>query len=258
MISSIPTRSRIVCTKPESRVHPSVCHLVDRMLHGLVFIVLCSLLTTAGCLMAGSYHSARLLEPGTAAVGATFSTTSYSFDNNNGDVDEVTSHSLMPEVTFHVAANEKLEFGGRVGIAQLAMEGDLKYRFLRTDRVHLALGVALGIKKRPELSGLVLRLPLLATVELTPDIALVGSMFAYSSHYSLTDDVLNGRAYDWRVFDGSWLTVGASAAIEISLGQFAIQPGVERARYSLRLSDEPRDPLSTTTVFVHMKFMYER
>lgn len=208
--------------------------------------------------MSGSHRSARLVQPGKVAFGATVSTTSYAFDDQNGGVEHVSSYNLIPELSFHVGANDKFEFGGRVGVAQLALEADVKIRFVRTSGLHVAAALALGIQRRPEISGVIARLPVIATYELSEYIAVVGSAFTNVSQYNLADGVLDRRGYEMQVFSGGWLAFGASAGVEFTTGRFTVQPGFELTRYGGRLSGEARNPFTTTSWFVHATFAYDR
>src|SRR5262245_30535888 len=108
-----------------------------------LWVVLLALLAT-GCLMAGNYHSARVLEKGTSQFGLTFSATQFKSVEHDSAGNEVNTTyvaipNILPEITYHIGVAENVEAGGRIGIGSLGGEFDVKWRFLRSDKLHLAI-----------------------------------------------------------------------------------------------------------------------
>ena len=98
---------------------------------------------TGGCLMAGNYHSAKTLEEGESRVGMTFSQTQYRPPEDPGvSARTVESANPFPEVAYHIGLADNLEVGGRAGL--LLVEGDVKYRFYQSDKLHLAIAPAIS------------------------------------------------------------------------------------------------------------------
>lgn len=216
-------------------------------------------LGSTGCLLAGNYHSAKTLGKGESSFGATFSATTYEIviDETTGDVGRFTLPSLLPELTFHVGLQDNLEIGGRVGLMQLAMEGDIKYRFLRSDKLHLAIAPSIGVQSMIVISGLTLKLPVIATYELSDNVAFTASAFGSSTNYSDVDPNDPDAGEDGLgAFQGSLAATGASFSLEFSGNSFAIRPGVEYANYVASFDGDNFEPFSTVSIFVHLQFMF--
>jgi hypothetical protein len=210
-----------------------------------------------GCLLAGNYHSAKTLEKGESSFGLTFSATTYEFtDRDTGDVDRVQIPSLIPEITYHVGISDNLEVGGRVGLAQLALEADLKYRFFRSDKLHLAVAPSIGGQSFIVISGTMLRLPGIATYEISDNVAITGAVFGSTTRF---DTLGPDSDSDWfGAFSGSLVASGSAIGLEFSGETFSIRPGVEFTRYLASFNDEQFEPFTTVNVMVHLSFIFGR
>jgi hypothetical protein len=209
-----------------------------------------------GCLLAGNYHSAKTLEKGESSFGLTFSATTYEFtDGDTGDVTRVQIPSLIPEITYHVGLSDNLEVGGRVGLAQLALEADLKYRFYRSDKLHLAVAPSIGGQSFIVISGTMLRLPGIATYEISDNVAITGALFGSTTSFS----AVNGSGDDgFGAFSGSLVSSGGAIGLEFSGETFSIRPGVEFTRYLASFNDEQFEPFNTINAMVHLSFIFGR
>jgi hypothetical protein len=131
-------------------------------------------LIVAGCLPVSNYHSARTLGAGESDFGVTFSSTSYQSASSDSNATVVVP-GLIPELTYHVGITDDVQFGGRVALGFLYGELDLKYRFLHTPELHLAVAPAIGqVAAVGTLTSL--RLPLLATYDVNERFSLGGSV----------------------------------------------------------------------------------
>ena len=164
-------------------------------------------LASSGCFMAGNYHSARTLEKGTGSVGLTFSVTRYT----DVDVDETTGErteesivlpSWLPEFTYHIGVTDDVEVGGRVAPGSLGLEGDLKFRFLHTDMLHLAIAPSIGYQGAILYDATHLRLPLIATIDLAENFGVTGGAFAGTTRYRDAEE-------EFTNFEGTLAETGA-------------------------------------------------
>jgi hypothetical protein len=212
---------------------------------------------STGCLLSGNYHSAKTLGKGESSFGTTFSATTYEvvIDETTGDVGRFTLPSLLPELTFHVGLQDNLEIGGRVGLLQLAMEGDVKYRFLHSDKLHLAIAPAVSVQSLILINGLTFKLPVVATYELSDNVAFTGSVFGSSTNYSSPNDP-NDSGDGLGAFQGNLAATGASFNLEFSGNAFAVRPGVEYTNYVASFDGENFNPFSTISIFVHLQFTF--
>lgn len=209
-----------------------------------------------GCLLAGNYHSAKTLEKGESSVGLIFSATTYEhIDDDTGEVDRVQIPSLFPELTYHVGLNDNLEVGGRVGLFQLALEADIKYRFFRSDKLHLAVAPSMGAQSFIIISGTMLRLPAIATYELADNVAITGAVFGSTTRYSSID---GGDDSAFGAFSGTLVSSGAAFNLEFSGETFSIRPGVEFTRYAASVNNEQFEPFNTINAMIHISFIMGR
>ena len=212
----------------------------------------------SGCLLAGNYHSAKTLAKGESSFGLTFTATTYEFTDSNGDTARISLPVVFPEITFHVGLEDNLEVGGRVGLFQLGIEGDLKYRILRSERLHVAIAPSISGQSLILVSGTTLKLPAIATYDLSDNVAVTGSVFGTTSRYSSintgdSDDDGFGR------FSGTLGATGGSFALELSGATFAIRPGIEFTRYVVSFGDDQSfDGFSTVSFMVHLSFIRGR
>ncbi|MEM9491999.1 MAG: hypothetical protein AAGC55_22830 [Myxococcota bacterium] len=219
--------------------------------NALLIVALFGLLSgSTGCLLAGNYHSAKTLAKGESSFGMNFSATTYSVDGG-----AITLPNVIPEITYHVGLTDNLEIGGRVGIGSLAMEGDNKYRFLRSPNLHMAIAPSIGAQTLILISGTSLKLPVIATYELADNVAVTGSLFGISTRYSnATGDDSDD---DLAVFGGSLVGTGASIGLEFSGSVFAIRPAVEFTNYSISIddADDSFEAFNTVNFMVHIAFI---
>lgn len=192
-----------------------------------------------GCLMAGNYHSAHTLAPGESSMGTTFSFTTYEYQG-----DSFSFPNLIPELTYHIGMTDDLELGGRVALGSLALEADAKYRFLKSDRLHIAGAPALAYQALGSVSGTTLRLPGIVTYEVSDRLAINLALFGSTSYYNSTDD-------DYSAFDGTLGAVGFSAGVELRGETLALLPSVEWTDYVIDFDDDS-DSFSTVSINLHV------
>lgn len=208
-----------------------------------------------GCLLAGNYHSARTLAKGESATGVTFSATTYEYVDDNGAVARAQLPSVFPELTHHVGITDNFEVGGRVGMGQLALEVDAKVRILQANGLHLAVAPSVGAQSLIVINGTMVRLPLIATIELSDNFAITGALFGSTTYYTTIaadDDEIFGP------LGGSLVATGSAVSLEISGGSFVIRPGVEFTRYLASFNDEQFDPFTSINAMVHIAFIRGR
>jgi hypothetical protein len=208
-------------------------------------------LMSAGCFMAGNYHSARTLEKGTSAIGMTFSATRYTDvdrDPTTGEVtsrDVVTLPTIIPEFAYHLGVTDDLEAGGRIAPSSLGLEFDLKYRLLHTDMFHLAIAPALGYQTAILYSATMVKLPVIATLDLNETFAVTGGVFASTTDF---DDAES----DFDTFDGKLAATGAFVGLELRSETFFVRPGLEWTEYVADFDDDPSfDRFRTFSVVAH-------
>jgi hypothetical protein len=184
--------------------------------------VLC--IATTGCMMTGSYHSARTLEPGTSNFGLTFGIDEFQVDSTS-----VFYPNLIPELTFHSGIAENMEVGGRVALGSLGIEGDFKYRFLHKGSLHLAMVPAIGYQGLLIMKGMTFSLPMVATVELQKHFSITAAGFGRYAHYSSSsgDNSIDSAL---AAIVGDAVIYGGSFGPEISGETFFFRPTIEFAR----------------------------
>lgn len=207
---------------------------------------------SAGCMMAGNYHSAKTLNKGESQFGLTFSGTQYSKtvtdSSGNKSLEAVVLPNIIPEITYHIGMAENLEVGGRVSIGALGMEGDVKYRFFRGDKLHLAVAPAIGGQAFVVIEGAYFRLPLIATYELADNVDFTAAVFGASAHYSPSSS-------DFGQFNGTLVSSGGALGIDLHGETFTIRPAVEFTRYFYTVSDSSgssSDGFNTVNFLVHL------
>jgi hypothetical protein len=185
-------------------------------------VVLC--IATTGCMMTGSYHSARILEPGTSNFGLTFGVNEFQVDSTS-----VFFPNLIPELTFHTGIAENMEVGGRVALGSLGIEGDFKYRFLHKGSLHLAMVPAIGYQGLLIMKGVTFSLPMVATVELAKRFSITAAGFGRYAHYSSSS---GDKSVDSALtaIVGDAIMYGGSFGPEVSGETFFFRPTIEFAR----------------------------
>ena len=221
------------------------------------YLALLALAGSGGCMMAGNYHSAKTLNKGESQFGLTFSGTQYSKtvtdSSGNKTLEAVFLPNILPEITYHIGMAENLEVGGRVSLGALGMEGDVKYRFFRGDKLHLAIAPAIGGQAFVVVQAAYLRLPLIMTYELADNFDFTAAVYGASAHYSpVTDSSGNS---DFGEFNGTLLSSGAAIGLDLHGETFSIRPAVEFTRYLYNFSaggSSASDGFNTVNVLVHL------
>jgi len=177
---------------------------------------------TTGCMMTGSYHSAKTLEPGTSNFGLTFGVNQIQIDSTS-----VSFPNPIPELTFHTGIAENMEVGGRIAIGSLGLEGDFKYRFLHAGKLHLAMVPAIGYQGFLVMKGLTFSLPMVGTLELSKHFALTAALFGRYANYSSSDSSVNAAVQN---IVGDAVMFGGAFGPDICGETFFFRPTIEFAR----------------------------
>jgi hypothetical protein len=208
-----------------------------------------------GCMMSGNYHTAKTLNKGESQFGMTFSGTQYQKTTTdsmgNKSFDAVVLPNIIPEFTYHIGMADNLEVGGRVSIGALGMEGDVKYRFLRNDKLHLAVAPAIGAQAFVVIEGVYVRVPLIMTYELADNFDFTAAVFGASAHYTPADS----GSSDFDSFNGTLVSSGGAIGVDLHGETFSIRPAVEFTRYLYNFSasgSSTSDHFNTVNVLVHL------
>lgn len=193
-----------------------------------------------GCLASGVYRTARTLDPGEGDLGLTFSATRFS--GNDQTVTDSTGKqttvsgpnfvlpNVIPEVSYHIGVADDLELGGRVALGSLLLEMDAKYRFLRTDLVHLALAPALGYRALGFIEGPSLTLPLIATFDVNEHFSVNAAPYVSYTNLTSTDSELKDVS-------GKFLSAGGSIGVEVRGKTAHIMPSIDFSQTVMDLAD---------------------
>jgi hypothetical protein len=209
--------------------------------------VLC--IATTGCVMTGSYNSAKTLEPGTSSFGLTFGINEFRIADKN-----YSYPSIIPEIAFHTGAAENLEMGGRIALAALGLEGDAKYRFFHTASLHLAVNPAVGYQAFITLKGVTASLPLIATYDLSNRFSLTVAGFGRYSHFNISDTSADNPLPD---FFGNKVIYGGSFGPEVHGETFFFRPMVEVA-HVVPVGDRNKKEWNRVSVAVHLGWILGR
>lgn len=219
-------------------------------------LLVTGLLLASGCLMAGNYHSARTLEKGESQFGLTFSATRYELEEVDGSgnttVDSVVLPNVLPEIVYHIGMADNIEVGGRVSLGALGLEGDVKYRFLKSDKLHLAIAPAINYQAFVVLQGVGLRLPGILTYELADNLDFTAAVFGSTTRYSVPSDDTDS---DFSTFRGTLVSTGGAIGFDLHGETFSIRPAVEFTRYVADLSSDSGSDsggFNTVNVLVHL------
>jgi hypothetical protein len=189
--------------------------------------------------MAGNYHSARTLEKGESQFGLTFSATRYELEevdqDGNTTIDSIVLPNVLPEIVYHIGMADNVEVGGRVSLGALGLEGDVKYRFLQSDKLHLALAPAINYQAFVVLQGVGLRLPGILTYELADNLDFTAAVFGSTTRYSVPSDDTDS---DFSAFRGTLVSTGGAIGFDLHGETFSIRPAVEFTRYVADLSSD--------------------
>jgi len=221
-------------------------------LGSLMAVALVGMLLQA-CPSTGIYRTAQTLEPGTADMALSFSTTAYKqadkvITNSDGSttVDEglqLILPNLVPEVSFHLGVQDNLEIGGRVSITSGLLEADLKYRFYGSsgDVLQLAVQPAVGYRAFILASGYHFTLPFVATYQFNDMLSLTVAPYGSYLNVSPTDvDVDIG-------ITGNFLTGGAMLGVQFRGENFHIMPSLDISTSFVDLSETATDVGGSTS-----------
>lgn len=212
--------------------------------------------SSTGCLLAGNYHSARTLDKGTSSFGMTFSMTTFentTTDSSTGttDVDRVTIPNLIPELAYHIGVTDDTEVGGRVSLGALGLEADVKYRFYRSDKLHLAVAPAVSYQAFVILQGVGLRVPGVLTYEISDHLAFNAAVFFTTTRYEATDSDVGTDS-----LLGTLGSTGAAVGFDIVTETFVIRPSVEFTEYLWEFGgDDDFERFNTVNVLVHLAWI---
>jgi hypothetical protein len=203
----------------------------------LVAAALVSVLVAGCSLMAGSYHSAKLLPKGDVSYGLNVSTISLQYADESGERPWTSLANPVPEGTLHYGWRENTEVGFRLGPTQLGLELDIKQRIASPGCWHFAIGAALfGQAMNPLLGGGGQGM-LLATWERSDDVRLTWSL---SGRFSwLYQTGFFGEEYPEGLdeLEGTLGAVAGSFGVELVDGSYTVRPGVEVACYCLGVDE---------------------
>lgn len=213
------------------------------------------LVSGSGCLMSGNYHSAKTLGKGESQFGMTFSATRY--DAQTTDSNGVTKTSsivlpnVIPEFTYHIGMTDDVEVGGRASLGALGLEGDVKYRFFKSDKLHLAIAPAISYQAFIVLQGVGLRLPGILTYQLADNIDFTAAAFGSTTRYSTP----GSDSSDFSTFRGTLVSTGGAIGFDLRGETFSIRPAVEFTRYVANLSsgsNSSSENFNTVNFLVHI------
>ncbi len=226
----------------------------------LVAAIITATVALTGCFPVGNYHSARTLPSGASALGINLSTTTFTtvdeeeVDENGDPVEERrTIPGIIPEFTYHIGITDDFEFGGRIAPGFLYGELDLKYRFLRNDRVHLTMAPSVG-QMLLLLDVTTVRLPILFAYELHP-------RFAISASANVSMYIVRDSATDWDdpfTRDEFITTTGASLGVDVVFRGGIFRPSFEISRAVIGgdpTDEEDASPLQIGTLVLHFAVM---
>jgi hypothetical protein len=209
--------------------------------------------------MAGNYHSARTLSRGESQFGITFSATRYNTEQDDGSgnttVDSIVLPNVIPELVYHIGVAEDVEVGGRASFGALGLEGDLKYRFFKNDKLHLAIAPAISYQAFLVLQGIGGRLPGILTYQLAANLDVTAAVFGATTRYSLPGDDSDN---DFATFRGTLVSTGGAIGFDLRGQTFSIRPALEFTRYVANLSsgsDSGSEGFNTVNVLVHLSWI---
>jgi hypothetical protein len=208
-----------------------------------------------GCLMSGNYHSAKTLGKGESQFGMTFSSTRYEKQTTDSSgvttTDAIVLPNVIPEITYHIGMADDLEVGGRVALGSFGLEGDVKYRFLKSDKLHLAIAPAVSYQAFVVLEGIGFRLPGILTYELADNLDFTAAAFGSTTKYSTAS---SGDS-DFSTFRGTLVSTGGAIGFDLHGETFSIRPSVEFTRYVADLSSDASsssESFNTVNILVHI------
>jgi hypothetical protein len=215
----------------------------------------------AACPAAGVYRTARTLNQGELDVGLILSGThveippSTTTDPQTGTITmhdgvSFTLPTLIPELSAHYGITDDVEIGGRLALAALMAEADLKLRLIgcRDCSTHLAFAPAINYRSFVFIEGATATLPLIFTQDLRRDIAVnLGAYGAYRSlHIVDTTGSNNNNSEIDNLAIKSWLA-GGSVGLEFRGDRVYVMPFVD-------ISHTLHDVVPQTYVIVGLSF----
>ena len=208
--------------------------------------------------MAGNYHTAKTLEKGTSEFGMTFSATTYNFKNTTTDStgNKTTENisfaipNLLPELTYHVGVSDNAEAGGRIALGSLGGEFDVKYRFLHSDKLHLAVAPAISYQAFILIQGGGLRLPGILTYELADNLDVNLAAFVTETHWKAVSD-----SEDFAAWNGNLTQTGAAVGFDLHGETMSIRPAFEWSRIIFNTDGDNFKPFNTFNVLIHVSFI---
>lgn len=188
--------------------------------------------------------TARTLPRGGADVALSLNVTRVSIAASEVDGVSVPSAgytypTFVPELAIAFGVVDDLELRGRLAPTSGLVEGGLKYRFVHTHALHVALAPALGYRALGIVNGPVVTLPLLVTYDLTPHISLSGGPLVLAASYRVPDDLDGGDDAD---LGGDALYAGAALGVELRAGAFHVMPSIEVQRSIARSGEAAELP----------------
>lgn len=206
----------------------------------------------AGCLPVGNYHSARTLNDGESSWGLTFSTTTYTDE----DGDSLTIPGVIPEVTYHVGVADDVEVGGRVAPGFLYGEFDVKWRFVQSGPLHVALAPALG-QMAAGITLTTFRFPVVMTYELNERIAINAGVNGTTWRLGSVSSDDGDSSLGFYSGDEVFVTSGFSLGLEISGKTSFFRPTFEWGTMVTN-PDGNAERLKIGAVFLHFGFISGR
>ena len=226
----------------------------------------------SGCLTGGTLRSAKPLDKGIGEWGIGWTATrytpgdvtvKYTDSQGNSKVQVTPSQSgsvvipdILPEVNYHLGVADNLEVGGRVSLGALTFEADVKYRFLHLGALHVAADPTFGYMPLGFVQIFQMTLPVLATYEFSPHIALLASAkFGYwvVSQTSSSSNQLAGT------LSGGGPSVGGALGVEFRGKTFAMRPFFDitylMEKYTTTYSDSQSSFTSTADASAGLMLM---
>jgi hypothetical protein len=199
-----------------------------------------------GCQAPAVVRTARTLPEGASDISASLNLTRLSLRSARVEGVDIPLRNFnlpnpVPDLLFNHGVTNDFELGGRLSLGSGLLEVNAKYRFFQAPdgRVHLALAPALGYRVLGLVNGPVLTLPLLATWELSHELALSGGPLVSYASYS----VPAGLSPEDADIGGNTLYVGGALGLEIRPGLgLHVLPSLEVQRSVSRGGDLAETP----------------
>jgi hypothetical protein len=215
-----------------------------------------------GCLMAGNYQSARTLPKGQSSFGLNVSVTDVTakwIDTTQNPPQPGSVNfkwpDFVPEFAYHLGMTDNLEVGGRIAPAAFGVTGDVKWRFLHSGNLHLAIDPEIGYQDLIWQYGEG-RLIGIATLDVADNFSLNAAVIGGVLHSSSGSKSLSSA------FTGSDTIgqTGVQLGVELRGSTFEIRPAFEWDHYEVDLGDHTNQPsyltsLNTFNVIIAMNWI---